>query len=145
MSDIALLEPERCVGSVDAQPTDYAAGARQGSADADHLELAGIRGDPHPARGRRPVRAPGPAVLRRQGFAGAAAARREGVSALGAFRFPLLHIDTGHNFPEVIAFRDYRATRAGRAPDRALGRGFDRPGPRRACAIRPKAAIAINR
>ncbi len=25
------------------------------------------------------------------------------------FPFPLLHIDTGHNFPEVIAFRDYRA------------------------------------
>jgi sulfate adenylyltransferase subunit 2 len=28
----------------------------------------------------------------------------------GAFPFPLLHIDTGHNFPEVIAFRDHRAT-----------------------------------
>ena len=26
-----------------------------------------------------------------------------------AFPFPLLHIDTGHNFPEVIAFRDRRA------------------------------------
>ena len=26
-----------------------------------------------------------------------------------AFPFPLLHIDTGHNFPEVIAFRDQRA------------------------------------
>jgi sulfate adenylyltransferase subunit 2 len=25
------------------------------------------------------------------------------------FPFPLLHIDTGHNFPEVIAFRDVRA------------------------------------
>ncbi len=25
------------------------------------------------------------------------------------FPFPLLHIDTGHNFPEVIAFRDRRA------------------------------------
>ena len=24
------------------------------------------------------------------------------------FPFPLLHIDTGHNFPEVIAFRDKR-------------------------------------
>jgi sulfate adenylyltransferase subunit 2 len=28
----------------------------------------------------------------------------------GRFPFPLLHIDTGHNFPEVIAFRDARAT-----------------------------------
>ncbi|HSF47129.1 MAG TPA: sulfate adenylyltransferase subunit CysD [Burkholderiales bacterium] len=26
----------------------------------------------------------------------------------GRFPFPLLHVDTGHNFPEVIAFRDAR-------------------------------------
>jgi sulfate adenylyltransferase subunit 2 len=26
------------------------------------------------------------------------------------FPFPLMHIDTGHNFPEVIEFRDHRAT-----------------------------------
>ena len=31
----------------------------------------------------------------------------------GKFPFPLLHIDTGHNFPEVIAFRDARATELG--------------------------------
>jgi len=31
----------------------------------------------------------------------------------GAFPFPLLHIDTGHNFPEVIAFRDRRALELG--------------------------------
>jgi sulfate adenylyltransferase subunit 2 len=30
-----------------------------------------------------------------------------------AFPFPLLHIDTGHNFPEVIAFRDARANELG--------------------------------
>jgi len=29
------------------------------------------------------------------------------------FPFPLLHIDTAHNFPEVIAFRDRRATELG--------------------------------
>ena len=29
------------------------------------------------------------------------------------FPFPLLHIDTGHNFPEVIAFRDKRASELG--------------------------------
>jgi sulfate adenylyltransferase subunit 2 len=29
------------------------------------------------------------------------------------FPFPLLHIDTGHNFPEVIAFRDARAAELG--------------------------------
>jgi sulfate adenylyltransferase subunit 2 len=31
----------------------------------------------------------------------------------GKFPFPLLHIDTGHNFPEVIAFRDVRAAELG--------------------------------
>jgi sulfate adenylyltransferase subunit 2 len=31
----------------------------------------------------------------------------------GRFPFPLMHIDTGHNFPEVIAFRDYRAAQLG--------------------------------
>ena len=31
----------------------------------------------------------------------------------GKFPFPLMHIDTGHNFPEVIQFRDRRATELG--------------------------------
>src|SRR2546430_1129328 len=31
----------------------------------------------------------------------------------GAFPFPLLHIDTGHNFPEGLAFRDRRAAEPG--------------------------------
>jgi sulfate adenylyltransferase subunit 2 len=31
----------------------------------------------------------------------------------GRFPFPLLHIDTGHNFPEVIAFRDARVRELG--------------------------------
>ena len=31
----------------------------------------------------------------------------------GRFPFPLLHIDTGHNFPEVIDFRDHRAAELG--------------------------------
>ena len=30
-----------------------------------------------------------------------------------AFPFPLLHIDTGHNFPEVIEFRDRRVAQLG--------------------------------
>jgi sulfate adenylyltransferase subunit 2 len=47
--------------------------------------------------------------------------------ALKAFRparfpFPLLHIDTGHNFPEVIAFRDARAAELG---ERLLVRTLD--------------------
>ncbi len=31
----------------------------------------------------------------------------------GAFPFPLLHVDTGHNFDEVITFRDARAAELG--------------------------------
>ncbi|QID16707.1 sulfate adenylyltransferase subunit CysD [Nitrogeniibacter mangrovi] len=31
----------------------------------------------------------------------------------GRFPFPLMHIDTGHNYPEVIAFRDKRAAELG--------------------------------
>jgi len=31
----------------------------------------------------------------------------------GRFPFPLLHIDTGHNFPEVIEFRDHRVKQLG--------------------------------
>src|ERR687894_2577261 len=30
-----------------------------------------------------------------------------------AFPFPVMHIDTGHNFPEVIAFRDKRVAELG--------------------------------
>jgi sulfate adenylyltransferase subunit 2 len=31
----------------------------------------------------------------------------------GKFPFPLVHIDTGHNFPEAIEFRDYLANKIG--------------------------------
>ena len=44
----------------------------------------------------------------------------------GAFPFPVLHVDTGHNFPEVIEFRDRLIERARRAADRRLGAGGDR-------------------
>ena len=30
-----------------------------------------------------------------------------------ALPFPVLHVDTGHNFPEVIEFRDWRIAAAG--------------------------------
>ncbi|MCU0869551.1 MAG: sulfate adenylyltransferase subunit CysD [Burkholderiales bacterium] len=44
------------------------------------------------------------------------------------FPFPLLHIDTGHNFPEVVAFRDARAAALGerlivRTVDDSIARG----------------------
>lgn len=53
----------------------------------------------------------------------------------GRFPFPLLHIDTGHNFPEVITLRDHRARELGerlivrRVEDSiAQGRVVERPG-----------------
>ena len=43
--------------------------------------------------------------------------------------FPVLHVDTGHNFPEVLAYRDRAASTASSAADAATRR---RPGPRSA-------------
>ncbi len=40
----------------------------------------------------------------------------------GRFPFPLMHIDTEHNFPEVIAFRDHRAKELG---ERLIVRSMD--------------------
>ena len=56
---------------------------------------------------------PGAAVLRRQGFGRACCAWPRRRSGPARFPFPLLHIDTGHNFPEVIAFRDRRVAELG--------------------------------
>ncbi len=53
----------------------------------------------------------------------------------GRFPFPLLHVDTGHNFPEVIAFRDATAQRLGerlivRSVEDSIARGLVAdPGP----------------
>jgi sulfate adenylyltransferase subunit 2 len=46
----------------------------------------------------------------------------------GRFPFPLLHIDTGHNYPEVIEFRDRRAAELGerlivRSVEESMARG----------------------
>ena len=46
------------------------------------------------------------------------------------FPFPLMHVDTGENFPEAIEFRDRRVRGARRAADRRRGAGLDRRGPR---------------
>ena len=45
--------------------------------------------------------------------------------------FPVMHVDTGHNFPEVIEFRDRRVGRARRPARRRLGAGGDRRRPDR--------------
>ena len=49
----------------------------------------------------------------------------------GKFPFPVMHIDTGHNFPEVDRVPRPPCRRARRAPHRRLRAGVDRQGPRR--------------
>ncbi len=53
---------------------------------------------------------------------------------VGRLPFPLLMIDTGHNFPEMIAYRDQRAQELGARADcaqrrRQHGPGHGAPGP----------------
>jgi sulfate adenylyltransferase subunit 2 len=55
----------------------------------------------------------------------------------GVMPFPLMHVDTGHNFPEVIAFRDRFAAELGiellvASVQASIdsGRGVEEPGPR---------------
>src|SRR3954462_15808717 len=55
----------------------------------------------------------------------------------GRFPFPIMHVDTGHNFPEVVEFRDRRVTELGERLIVASvqesidkGRAVDETGPR---------------
>ena len=55
----------------------------------------------------------------------------------GRFPFPIMHVDTGHNFPEVLEFRDRRVAELGErlvvaSVQEAIDRGlaFDETGPR---------------
>ena len=50
--------------------------------------------------------ASGPAVFHRQGLLCAASPGAKGLSIPGPIPFPLLHIDTGYKFREMIEFRD---------------------------------------
>ncbi len=55
----------------------------------------------------------------------------------GRFPFPIMHVDTGHNFPEVLAFRDTRVAELGERlivasveDSIAAGRAVEETGPR---------------
>ena len=55
----------------------------------------------------------------------------------GALPFPVMHVDTGHNFPEVIEYRDRLVAELGARPDRGhvqdsidSGRVVEETGPR---------------
>ena len=56
--------------------------------------------------------------------------------------FPIMHVDTGHNFPEVIDFRDKRRRGVRAAAGGRLGPGPDR---RRPDQSRPRTANSRNR
>ncbi len=43
--------------------------------------------------------------------------------APGRIPFPMLHVDTGHNFPEVLDYRDRRVEQLGVTLNRRLGAG----------------------
>ena len=61
------------------------------------------------------------------------------------FPFPIMHVDTGHNFPEVIEFRDRLRRRARRAADRGQRPGVDRQRPGgRGDAVRARRATGCR-
>ena len=61
----------------------------------------------------------------------------------GAFPFPIMHVDTGHNFPEVLEFRDRRVGELGEqlivasVQDSIDAGRVDEDGPPRATGCRP--------
>ena len=121
--------------------------------ELDHTppRLARGRSHLHPARSRRRLRAPGPAVLRRQGFAGAAAAGREGLQApqaTAASRAPAVPAAARRHRPQLP--RSDRVPRpprrrAGRAAGRGPPRRFDRSAARCAWRTRSNRATATRR
>ena len=48
----------------------------------------------------------------------------------GRIPFPVLHVDTGHNFAEVLEYRDAQVEAEGARPARRQGAGLNRPGTR---------------
>ena len=88
-------------------------------------------GDPHlPRGGRRAGQAPcccSPAARTPR----CCCALAEKAFWPAKFPFPVMHVDTGHNFPEVDRVpRPPRSSELGRRADRGLGAGVDRQRPR---------------
>jgi sulfate adenylyltransferase subunit 2 len=109
MTDAAFLEPELIV-EAPAQLSRQR--VRQTVADADHLSWLESEAIHILREVAGQCRAP--ALLFSGGKDSLVLLRlAEKAFRPWAFPFPLLHIDTGHNFPEVIEFRDYRAAQLG--------------------------------
>src|SRR5437660_7924576 len=101
MTDAVFLEPSIVDGDIGATPADvHHLGWLESEAIHILREVAG--------------QCRSPALLFSGGKDSLALLRlAEKAFRPGPFPFPLLHIDTGHNFPEVIAFRDRRAAELG--------------------------------
>jgi sulfate adenylyltransferase subunit 2 len=110
MTDAAFLEPELIAEAPRARLTRQQ--ARQTVADADHLSW--LESEAIHILREVAGQSRAPALLFSGGKDSLVLLRlAEKAFRPWAFPFPLLHIDTGHNFPEVIDFRDYRATQLG--------------------------------
>src|SRR5450432_2921811 len=110
MTDAAFLEPELLADATDAQPNWQS--ARQSVADGDHLSW--LESEAIHVLREVAGQCRAPALLFSGGKDSLVLLRlAEKAFRPWRFPFPLLHIDTGHNFPEVIAFRDYRAAQLG--------------------------------
>src|SRR5882762_5073616 len=119
MTDAAFLEPELILEAPHAQLTRQR--VRQMVADADHLSWLESEAIHILREVAGQCRAP--ALLFSGGKDSLVLLRlAEKAFRPGRFPFPLLHIDTGHNFPEVIAFRDRRAAELG---ERLIVRSID--------------------
>jgi sulfate adenylyltransferase subunit 2 len=110
MTDAAFLEPELIGEAPHARLTRQQ--ARQTVADADHLSW--LESEAIHILREVAGQSRAPALLFSGGKDSLVLLRlAEKAFRPWAFPFPLLHIDTGHNFPEVIDFRDYRAAQLG--------------------------------
>jgi sulfate adenylyltransferase subunit 2 len=110
MTDAAFLEPALHFDVSDAQPNWQS--ARQSVAAGDHLSW--LESEAIHILREVAGQCRTPALLFSGGKDSLVLLRlAEKAFRPWRFPFPLLHIDTGHNFPEVIAFRDYRAAQLG--------------------------------
>jgi sulfate adenylyltransferase subunit 2 len=110
MTDAAFLEPDLRAGATAVRPTWEAIAPTV--ADADHLSW--LESEAIHILREVAGQCRTPALLFSGGKDSLVLLRlAEKAFRPWRFPFPLLHIDTGHNFPEVIEFRDYRAAQLG--------------------------------
>jgi sulfate adenylyltransferase subunit 2 len=106
----ATIDTEACDQPVDLRLEDRARPA--GQAPPDHLDLL----EAHAVFVMREVAAEceRPVLLFSGGKDSAVLLRlAEKAFRPGRFPFPIMHVDTGHNFPEVLEFRDKRVAELG--------------------------------